>query len=437
MSILSKFFSFYMGKVQVISSSAGTKSRRDYDIETQEQCSSIIDCNATHIARGKVLHVRMDDNGRVSKIYRSSEYTKLFERPNPLMTRQDFMYVMAYNYQVFNLAIAWVKWVGCHPVEVWPVVYKNAEVKETIDGGFVLEFTDFDSTRRVVRLEDCIVLRRRYNGVGYVGQDNEAVKDVLEQISNLDEGMNKATAISNKIHGLLTQKNAMLATKSAKESQKDFKERMDAAAKEGGVVALDATEQYTPLNVSAWTANAAQAKQVYERVYTYWRTPLEIVNNTASEQVNQNYYDGIVEPAWEEMAEAFTKALFTDNEQNYGQRMIVTSGAATGASWQTKLNIINSSKEQGLLSVNEQRELLGYAPTEDGDVRLVSLNYINSKDQSAYQVGNDSDGAKPNGDEPKEDEPNEEDPNEESEDKTEKEGEDDGKGTGEEEQADS
>ena len=40
-----------------------------------------------------------------------------------------------------------------------------------------------------------------------------------------------------------------------------------------------------------------------------------------------------------------------------------------------------------ILSINEQRELLGYPPVEGGDKRLVSLNYIDSEDQSEYQSG--------------------------------------------------
>ncbi|WP_289466297.1 hypothetical protein, partial [Klebsiella pneumoniae] len=73
----------------------------------------------------------------------------------------------------------------------------------------------------------------------------------------------------------------MLAPKSADKTQEDFISRMMKAGKTGGVVSLDATEDYTPVTVSAWAANAAQAKQITDRVYTYWRTPEEVVKNTA------------------------------------------------------------------------------------------------------------------------------------------------------------
>ena len=40
-----------------------------------------------------------------------------------------------------------------------------------------------------------------------------------------------------------------------------------------------------------------------------------------------------------------------------------------------------------MLTKNQYLELLGYPPTDDGDVAYVSLNYIKSTDMSRYQVG--------------------------------------------------
>lgn len=399
MSIFSRFFNSLRGRTDYIGGVGVRTGPRNIQIERNEICSAIIDCNATHIARGQILHVKKDADGRIAEVKRSSEYTRLFQRPNPMMSRQDFMYAMGYQLQLTNLALAWIKWNGSHPVEIWPLIYLDMEVRERTNGGYAVEFTDMDGTRYCLPLEDLVVLRRKYNGVGYTGQGNDAVKTSLEMVEDLDEGLKQAVQISNKIHGLLRQKKAMLASDSVEKAQQDFIDRMEKAAKNGGIVALDATEDYTALNVSAWTANAAQQKQITERVYTYWRTPVEVVNNTATEQVMQNYFDSIVEPVWEEMAEAFTSALFTRKEQAFGSCMIVTSGAATGASWNTKLMIVANTKDLGLLTPNEYRELLGYAPVEDGDERLVSLNYVKASDQSQYQTGQEGGGTAGSGDE--------------------------------------
>ena len=389
MSFFNKFISLFKGRTYFINGS-GTRSKpRNRMLEQSEIVSAIVDCNAAHVAKGQIMHVRKDSEGRVIQILRASNYTKLFEHPNRMMSRQDFLYALTWQLQMTNTAFAWIKWdAAMHPVEIWPLVYLNFEVRETQNGETAVFIQDNDGTYTVL-LEDLVVLRRKYDGTGISGQSNSVITNTLEMVDSLDEGLKQAVDISNKIHGIIHQKNSMLAPDSVEDQQHKFIQRMDKAAKEGGIVALDSSEEYTPLNVSAWSANAAQSKQITDRVYTYWRTPEEVVRNIATEQVMQNYYDSIVEPIWEEMSEAFTRALFTRTEENYGNRLIVYSGAATGASWQTKLNIIAQTKEIGALSRNEQRELLGYGPVEDGDEHYVSLNYIKSSDMSKYQTGDE------------------------------------------------
>lgn len=389
MGFFSNFISRKKGRSIYVSGS-GTSSRpRDGRIQDDAICTAIIDTNSTHIARGQVLHVVRDDAGRMKLIKRSSEYSKLFARPNPMMTARDFLYAMSWQLHVTNTAFAWIKWdARMKPVEIWPLCYLRFQIVK-LPAGYGVQIYDTDGQSYVVGMEDLVVVRSHYDGSGYAGRSNAPVSDAISMEQSIDESLLQAMRVSNKIHGLFRQKNAMLATKSAEEAQNDFSRRMSKAAEVGGVVSLDATEEYTPLTVSTWSANALQAKQITDRIYTYWRTPEEVVRNTASEQVIMNYFDSVVEPVWDAMGQAFTKALFTAREQDFGNCIVVSAGAATGASWATRLNIINSTKELGLLTKNQYLELLSYPPAEDGDEAMVSLNYVKASDQSLYQVGKD------------------------------------------------
>ena len=388
MSIFSNFINKFTGKAIRVWGTGNTSTFRSREIEDSEICTGILDCNATHIARGKVLHVVEDSDGRIKQIKRTSEYTRLFERPNPIMNRQDFMYAIAWQLQVMNTAYAWIKWdKRMHPVEIWPLVYLNFELYKRKDGGFAVQITDATGEQFLVRTEDLIVLRRKYDGTGFAGRGNGEIRETIGMVNAVDEGLKQALSVSNKIHGILTNKKTMLANED-KHGEETLK-RLESAAKNGGILTLDSMESYQPLDPKTWSANAVQSKQIIDRLYTYWRTPEAVVNNTATEEVMQNYYESMVEPIWELMSAEFTNALFTRKEQGFGNRILVTSSAANSASWQTKLNIVRDTKEQGLLTVNEQRELLGYGPVEDGDERLVSLNFVKSTDQSKYQTGKD------------------------------------------------
>lgn len=283
------------------------------DLKRDATCVAILDTNATHIARGQVVHVVRGKDGRIREIRRSSEYTKLFARPNPIMTAQEFKYAMAWQAQVTNTAFAWIRWdERMRPVEIWPLVYLQFEIRKMVDrAGYVIALRTPEGERLMVSMEDLVVLRRKYDGATYMSQGNEALDGSLQVMQEMYTSLQKAMEVSNKIHGLFTQKNAMLATKSAEQAQKDFAKRIKAADETGGIVSLDATEAYTPLTVSTWAANAAQMKEIEKRLYTFWRTPEEVVANTASEQTMMNYFDAIVEPFWDEMGEAFTRPFHT------------------------------------------------------------------------------------------------------------------------------
>ncbi len=391
MGIISNFISSLRSRVVYISSASARSRQTPIGLEQQASCRSILDCNSAHVAMAQVLHVVKDDQDRVRAVNRKSPYTRLFERPNPMMSRYDFLYALTWQLQLKNTALAWVEWEGVTPKNIWPIAYRSFEFLELADGGYAVQFTDTDGAQRLLHLEDVVILRRHYDGSGVAGLDNRAADPILDLVNDLDAGLADAVTFSNRIHGILKQRKAMLASSDVEASQKAFRGRMEQAAKTGGgIITLDATEDYTPLSANTWTANAAQLKNVSDRLNAYWRTPPDVVSGTASEQTMQNYYDGIVDPIWEAMGQAFTAALFTAREYGHGNRIMVVGTAAAGASWATRLSIINDSKEMGLLTVNEQRALLNYPPVEDGDVRLISLNYVKSGDQSKYQLGKDT-----------------------------------------------
>lgn len=388
LSFFGSFFKQYTGKTIYIGTAGARSKPWSQEVGEQEICRAIIDCNASHTAKAQVLHVRMDKQGRVQKIDRASPYTKLFQRPNPMMTGYDLLYALSWQVDEKNTALAWIRWgINGKPEEIWPIAYTQFEFKKITEGGYAIHFFDMDGGEHILPQDDMVLLRRHYDGSGVAGASNAPVYDAIEMAREVDDSIRSAVTISNKIHGILSQKKTMLNMADVRKGQKEFSERMRDASKTGGILQLDSMEDYTPLNPTAWAANAAQMKQIYDRLYAYWRTPMEVVLNTASEQTMQNYYDSVIEPRWQAISQALTQALFTRGEQDRGDRMMLYGGAATGASWSTKLAVIVDTKEMGLLTVNEYRELLGWAPVEDGDQRLISLNYVNSKDMSRYQTG--------------------------------------------------
>lgn len=378
-------------KVKIVGGFFGYQSQSapfDKEAWYHDTFRATVDAIATHAAKGRVKAVVMK-KGRIEKeIHNDRMVYLLNEKPNEVMSAFEFKYRLVAALETKTTAIAYIQWDGTRPKAIYPVDYQQFEFREIQGGGIAVEFVDFEGVERALPLEECVVLRKFYCDRLASGDGNEPVYKVLDMSKASDEGFVESLRVSNKIRGIWKSKKGMLDPEDVKKSQEDFAKRIEEAAKKGGIVGIDATEEYTPLTVTAYSANAAQMKEINNRIYTYLRTSEKIVQNNYTEQEGMAWYEGKIEPIWEMMAEAFSNAYFTEREKEVGNRLIVSGGIMMGTSIDTRVKVLDATKEAGELTTNERRELLGYPPVADGDVRQVSLNFIKSTDQGEYQVGN-------------------------------------------------
>lgn len=386
MKLFDKLFKNFKSRPQMYCGYKASSTQYNKNLYEQETVRAIIDCIATHAAKAQAMHIVLNESGRIKEVKRNSPYVKLLNsKPNSLMSGYDFKYKLITQLQARNTALAYIKWDGITPIAFIPIDYTHFDVYTISGGGYAIKFTDSEGNLYTLDLEDVICLRKFYNTRDISGDSNQCIYNTLDMVKASDEGFVEALSIANKVRGVHKQKKAMLDREDVEKSQKEFSARFEKAAREGGIVSIDSMEEYIPLNINTFTANSDQMKTVRDNLFTYWRTSESIVKSDYTEQQGMAWYESVIEPLWEMMSQAFTNACFTQREKDVGNRIVFTGGVLTGTAYQTRINIIDKAKETGLLTINEQRELLGYAPIEGGDIRQISLNYVNADNQNKYQ----------------------------------------------------
>lgn len=357
------------------------------DLYEQETVRAIIDCIATHAAKAQVQHVIINSDGRIREIKHNSPYAKLLnQQPNTLMSGYDFKYKLITQLQCRNTAMAYIKWNGNEPEYILPVNYSSFQIYRISDSnGYAVQFTDNNGEIFTLNTDDVVFLRKFYNQYDISGDGNSCIYNSLDMVKASDEGFIESLSVANKVRGVHKHKKAMLDPKDIEESQKRFSERFEKAARDGGIISIDSQEDYIPLNVSSYSANSAQMNTVRNNLFTYWRTSENIVKSDYTEQQGMAWYESVIDPIWEMMSEAFTNACFTQREKDVGNRLIFNGGFLMGTSYETRIKMLESVKEKGILTDNEERALIGYPPVEGGDVRHISLNYVNADKLSEYQ----------------------------------------------------
>jgi len=353
----------------------------------QEVVRAVIDCIATHTAKADAMHVILDKDGRIKEIKHNSAYAKLLnQQPNGFMTGFDLKYKLVTQVETKTTALCYIEWNGSTPQSLIPIPYDRFEILPIIGGGWAVEISD-NGVRRPLNIEDVVVLRKFYNNLDVAGDGNAAIQNSLDMVKAANESLLDAVSVSNKVRGLLKQKKSMLDGEDVKKAQEDFAARFKAAAANGGIVGVDSMEEYSPLVVSPWSANAAQMKDIRDNILRYWRISDEILMSKYDEQTFQAFFESVIEPRLIQMGQAFTNACFTPTEKDHGNRIIFNSSMLLNASTQTKINLIQTTREIGLFTPNQMLEMFGYPPVKGGDEAQVSLNYVKKSDQSKYQTG--------------------------------------------------
>ena len=370
---------------QLINSYTNFITNYNAEIYNDLSVRSCVDTIARHVAKLKPVHIIQDENGRNAQ--KSSINSLLSNRPNIYMSTSDFLYKVASQLLYYGNAFVYIQKDEKQNINgFYPIDFTSCELKE-YDNNLYLKFNFNNAKNIVIPYTDIIHIRRNYSTHDLLGQD--AYKPLLETLTNLSKSRQ---SISNKVEN--GGKISGILKLSGMVSQSEWKTKAElfadwfksSTSKSGGVATIDSTADFIPVSTKAESAEEAQLKYLQSEVYSYFGINEAIVNGSYNETEWQAFYESIIEGIKIQLSQEFTAKVFTEKEKAYGNIIDFNSNRLTYASTTNKVNMVKELGALGLLTTNEARELFDLPPVEDGDKRLVSLNYINADKADEYQL---------------------------------------------------
>lgn len=370
---------------QLINSYTNFITNYNAEIYNDLSVRSCVDTIARHVAKLKPVHIIQDKNGRNAQ--KSSINSLLANRPNIYMSTSDFLYKVASQLLYYGNAFVYIQKDNKQNINgFYPIDFTSCELKE-YDNNLYLKFNFNNAKNIVIPYTDIIHIRRNYSTHDLLGQD--AYKPLLETLTNLSKSRQ---SISNKVEN--GGKISGILKLSGMVSQSEWKTKAElfadwfksSTSKSGGVATIDSTADFIPVSTKAESAEEAQLKYLQSEVYSYFGINEAIVNGSYNETEWQAFYESIIEGIKIQLSQEFTAKVFTEKEKEYGNIIDFNSNRLTYASTTNKVNMVKELGALGLLTTNEARELFDLPPVEDGDKRLVSLNYINADKADEYQL---------------------------------------------------
>lgn len=352
-----------------------------------------IDRVASQCAKLKGIHIKRESDG--VQTTKSSDIAYLLKhRPNELMTPYQFIYKLITLLFLNDNVFIYPKYdkLTYELLGLYPLNPTMVEPMEDEKGEYFLKFYYSDGTNYTLPYENVIHIKRFYGRHDFFGgsnsnSDHDTLLKTLRINESLLQGVETAMLSSFQIKGLL-KINGMLKESDKQKQLEEFNRALQNSTKsDSSIVPVDAKAEYVPLTSDPKLVDEKTLDFIQSKILDYFGVSKSIFMNKYDETEFNAFYESTIEPLAIQLSETFSTCLLSKKQLTDGEEIVFFSERLQYASWNTKVNAINSLMGLGVMSLNESRALLGLEPVEDGNKRLQSLNYVDASKANEYQVG--------------------------------------------------
>lgn len=374
-------------------SSGITPISLDYDmvnIYASDIVMQSIRCKANEFKKLQPRHIRM--TGNMQEVVTTSAVARLLKRPNSYMTQSDFLekitILLELNKNVYIYPDYYISQGG---EKIYTSIYplKPSEVDILIDkgGNYFYRFLFANGTKATLPMSDIIHWRKDYGVDEYFGgngwMDTKGLKTAIGYYDTMLKSIAKALQVSCNINGMI-RINSYMSDDKVEAEQEAFRRRIE--RNESGLLFTDMKSEYINIPKDIKLVDSETVKFLYENIIRANGTSLAILNGDYTKAQKEAYYEHALEADIKSLGEAFTRTLFTDREQGFGNEVIFYPHMIEFMAMSEKISALSTGLPAGIFTRNEARNLLGLPPIENGDEIPQGYNLVLNGNKS-----NDSD----------------------------------------------
>lgn len=298
----------------------------------------------------------------------------LLEEPNPYMSGRVMQEKVAANLILSgNAFILIVRDENGVPEQLYPIPAIFAETKY-MGQELYLKFTFQNGKNFTFPYSEVIHLRNDFKNNDIFGESPQrALSPLMEIVNTTDQGIVKAIKNSGVIRWLLKYTTPMRPEDLKKNVQEFVDNYLGVSSPTFGAAGVDAKADAIRIEPKDFVPNALQMANTVGRIYSFFNTNEKIVNSTYTEDEWNSYFESVIEPVAIQMADEYTRKLFTRKERGFGNRIFFDAANLQCASLSTKL-ALQAMVDRGALTPNEWRETFNLSPVPDGDKPLRRLD---------------------------------------------------------------
>jgi len=369
------------------------------DVYASDIVRSSIDAIARECSKLEPKHIRKNSKGVIDTP--ASSLNAIFNyKANPFMTMADFITKIIWQlYLEYNVFIYPIYETYMDSNGIKRKRYKAFYPLNPIQVDFLTDPQNELWVRflfkqgKTIQLpySSIIHLRNQFSvndimGGDYTGNpDNTALLNLIKTDSVVVEGLAKAVKSGLAVRGFLKY-NTVLSDENQEEEIAKFEAKLDSG--DSGFMPLDLKSEYKEVKIDPKVIDSTTMEFIDKRILRTYGTSTAIVSGDFNEAQYQAFYEKILEPIMNSLGQAFTANIFTAREISVGNRIVFYPKNMMYLSINSKLAIIKTAGEQGLLTNDQKLQILGLPPIggDQGAMRTMSLNYVDVQLANEYQM---------------------------------------------------
>ena len=322
---------------------------------------------------------------------------RVLQHPNPIMTTYDMMSKVLHTLYTRGDAFIFPVYDGTRLCGLYPVIPQTVDWLES-NGELYVQLNFSADKKYILPYFAIIHIRLNYSEDDYMGTCNETpLLSNMQLNQDLLDSVKKGVMSSAVINGIVKYGTA-LSKKAIEADVKAFNEQLKRS--ESGILGLDNQSEYKDINRNVKLVDADTLKYVQSLVLNHFGMSAKVLDGTASKEEEESWYHATIQPLMECLGQAFSRVLFSETQRNKGH--CIRWYSRDRLHWMTGTELTEAVKQLsqvGGVSINEIRDAFGFAPLteeEGGNTRPMSLNYIDSKYATEYQLESLKTGGKKN-----------------------------------------
>lgn len=364
------------------------------DIYASDIVKNCIRCTADEMSKLKPKHIRILAEDKQQTI--NSSINRLLKvSPNPLMTTSEFLekcvWLRETTYNCFIYPQFYINESGKRIYTgFYPLNPRNVDFLEDESGTLFIKFTFGNGMEVTLKYSNIIHWRKDFSFNEFMGgnaqgqADNRELLKILNINNTITEGLDKAVKSSLTINGIV-KINTLLDDENQQKERAKFERQLQTS--QSGILALDMKSDFISLSRNNPVVIDKNILEFVEaKILNRYGVSFPILTGDFTDEQYQAFYDKKLEPMINSLGQAFNKCLFTDREIDMGNEVIFYPQKLLFTNTKNKIAVGDILGNRGALTDNQLLELFGYPPFEGGDIRHMSLNYINRDLADSYQA---------------------------------------------------